>query len=307
LTVTNREQRMQPRPISPTCSDGKTGTAGAFPPGNRPPWRGLGRLGMLGMMGMLGMLGMPGVLGTAQAADLHTPTEHSLGVSLSGYEYQEPGFMSLHASKIGIDYAGTYAISRPWPQDRQGWFLGGHARYATGKADYRSPVSGTLDNRENWYYEVRGWLGKDVMRDTYVLSPYTGLGWRYLYNDLRGTTSTGNLGYRRESRYTSVLLGVTHRMHLSDQSLLKTTVEYLHLLEGEQRANLADVTPLLPDLRLPQDNGYGLRLSTTRQLETWQVGLNVGYWNIAASQAVSGRVEPRNSTLEVGIQVAFPF
>jgi hypothetical protein len=45
--------------------------------------------------------------------------------------------------------------------------------------------------------------------------PYAGLGFRYLYNDLRGTSSTGAIGYRRESHYFYVPLGVTLRVPLA--------------------------------------------------------------------------------------------
>jgi len=65
-------------------------------------------------------------------------------------------------------------------------------------------------------------------------SPYAGFAFRYLYNDLRGTTSTGAIGYRRDSSYFYVPLGVTLRMQLGSDWALAPQVEYKGLIHGVQ-------------------------------------------------------------------------
>ncbi len=64
------------------------------------------------------------------------------------------------------------------------------------------------------------------------LSPYAGLGYRYLYNDLRGTTSTGEAGYRRYSQYFYVPLGLSSRFNVSGKWSVSPTIEYDYFITG---------------------------------------------------------------------------
>ena len=245
----------------------------------------------------------------AQRTDLATRTGNELGVSVSSYKYNEPGFMSIKANKIGFDYSGTYALNSEWPNQSKGWFLRGDARYATGKGDYSSGASGNLNGRTDWYYEIRGLIGKDFDLGSYTLSPYAGLGYRHLYNDLRGVTSTGAAGYRRESDYTTLPIGVTHKMILSNQSQLHTTLEYIQLLRGRQDSKLTDSNPATPDVSLRQHSGYGLRLGTMVKYDTWSVGPILTLWRIKQSD-IGGTppvAEPKNDTYEFGIKAAYRF
>ena len=175
---------------------------------------------------LAGCLVAPAAL-AQQRTDLSTRSGHDVGVTLTNYKYSEPGVMAIKARKIGFDYSITHAIGSEWPNRNNGWFVRADLRYATGKGDYSSSISGSLNDRVDWYYEVRGLIGKDYDQGSYVLSPYAGLGFRHLYNDLRGVTNTGAVGYRRESNYTTLPIGVMHRMALSNQSQLHSTVEYL--------------------------------------------------------------------------------
>jgi hypothetical protein len=245
----------------------------------------------------------------ADASQLSTRSGHSLGVSLSGYSYDEPSVMSLKARKIGLDYTGTYALPGTWPRSNEGWFARAELRMAAGKADYRSPISGGLDGTENSYLEARGLLGRDVDRGGYLLSPYVGLGLRHLYNDLRGITTSGATGYRRISQYVSLPIGLTHKLMLEDRSQLHTTLEYTHLIRGQQKVMLSDVAALRSDLRLDQRSGYGLRASMMKRSEYWAWGPTLSYWNIGASESagVPAFFEPRNKTYEVGLKAAYHF
>lgn len=245
----------------------------------------------------------------AQNANLATRNGHDLGVSLTSYKYTEPGVMTLKANKVGFDYSGTIAIGSEWPNRNNGWFVRGDLRYATGKTDYSSSISGTIDNRIDWYYEVRGLFGKDFDMGNYVLAPYVGLGFRHLFNDLRGRTSTGASGYRRESDYTTLPIGVIHKMTLSSQSQLHTTLEYSPLLRGRQEVKLTDSNPLTPDVSLRQRSGYGLRLGTMVRYQTWSVGPTLTVWRVKQSESggTPAVFEPQNSTYEFGVKAAMHF
>lgn len=245
----------------------------------------------------------------AQRAELATKTGNEIGVTVSGYKYTEPGLISIKAIKSGFDYSGTYAIGSEWPNRSSGWFGRGDLRFATGKGDYSSDLSGTLNDRPDWYYEVRGLIGKDFYFADYTLSPYAGLGYRYLFNDLRGVSSTGVPGYRRESKYFTLPVGVIHKMNLANQAQLVTTVEYSHLIRGRQEAKLSDSNPATQDVGLTQRSGYGLRLGTMVRFARWSVGPSLILWRIKESDRINGGLtfEPRNNTYEFGVKVAYNF
>ena len=247
----------------------------------------------------------------AQSAELATKTGNEIGVTVSGYKYTEtePSNISIKAAKVGFDYSGTYAIGSEWPKRSDGWFVRGDLRYATGKADYSSSISGTLNNRPDWYYEIKGLIGKDFSFGDYSLSPYAGLGYRYLFNDLRGLTSTGIPGYRRESKYYTLPIGVTHRMNLANEAQLLTTVEYSYLIRGRQHSTLSDSIPATQDASNTQRRGYGLRLGAIVQFGTWSVGPSLILWRINKSDVVNTAAvfEPRNNTNELGVKAAYNF
>lgn len=245
----------------------------------------------------------------AHAADLATKTGNDLGVTVSGYKYTEPGVMSVKATKVGFDYSGTYALGSEWPNRSKGWFVRADLRYVTGKADYNGGATGTLNNVPDWYYEARGLVGKDFHYSGYTLSPYAGLGFRYLFNDLRGTTSTGGSGYRREGHYTTLPLGVTHKMNLaSQQAQLVTTFEYSYLLRGRQDSKLSDTGAALQDVSLAQRSGYGLRLGTMVRYPTWSIGPSLILWRVNESdRSAAAVIEPHNNTYEFGVKAAYHF
>ncbi len=245
----------------------------------------------------------------AQNNSLAIKMSHDLGVTATHYKYTEPGLITIKANKVGFDYSGTYVFGSQWPNRNDGWFVRGDLRYATGKADYSSGISGSLDDAKDWYYEVRGLIGKDFALGSYHLAPYAGLGFRHLENDLRGVSTAGARGYRRESNYTTLPIGVLHKMKLSSQSQLHTTVEYSHLLRGQQEAKLSDVGPAFTDISLRQRSGYGLRLGAMVKFDTWSVGPMLSMWRIKASE-IGGTppvVEPKNNTVEFGIKAAYHF
>ena len=243
----------------------------------------------------------------AQAADLATKTGNELGVTASSYKYNEPGNMSIKATKVGFDYTGTYAIDSEWPNHSKGWFVRADLRYATGKGDYSSGFSGTLTDRADWYYEIRGLIGKDFHFGDYTLSPYAGLGYRYLFNDLRGVSSTGARGYRRESNYTTLPIGVTHKIKLSNQAQLLSTVEYSYLARGRQDSTLSDAFAANQNISSTQRSGYGLRLGTMARFPAWSAGPYLNLWRVNESDRSNGTLifEPRNNTYEFGVKLVY--
>jgi hypothetical protein len=232
---------------------------------------------------------------TGQTPSLTTPSENTFGIFTSNYKYDEPGYMKLKATMLGLDFSSTYAPGAIWPNTSDAWFYKAQLSYSSGKADYSSPISGNLSNTPHWYYEARALMGKDINMGSYMLSPYVGLGYRHLFN---------NLSYDRISNYTALPLGLTHKVSLADQSQLLTTVEYMHLLSGEQKVKLGNQT-----YNLEQRIGYGIRLDMTRRYSNWSLGPSFTYWHLGQSEVgyPTPLFEPKNNTLEIGMKGAYRF
>ena len=238
----------------------------------------------------------------AQDADLKTRTENTLALSLSDYKYEESGHMSLAAKKVAFHFSRTDALKSIWFKPDQSWFLQSDFNYAQGKADYQSPKSGILNATPNWYFESRALIGIDFNMGDYLLAPYIGLGFRYLYNDLR--TNDYRQGYRRESNYLSLPVGLTHKIKLLNQYQLTSTGEYLYLIKGLQVSNLSDGNPVAKDVSLAQPRGYGFRLAAMMRFDDWSVGPTLNYWRIEQSE-IGGQppvLEPLNTSYEVGFK-----
>jgi hypothetical protein len=243
----------------------------------------------------------------AELPTLKTQTGKNIGLSFSSYEYQEPGIMSLKGSKMGLDLRTTKVL-----QNEQ--FIRGDLRYAFGTVDYNG--SGSANGEQDWYIEARGLVGKDWAINDAVLSPYTGLGYRYLFNDGRGISSTSYAGYRRESNYFYWPIGIIHRITLNDQARLESTLEYDHLLAGKQITSLSDTGQGFNDLTNNQNSGYGLKLSVMYQKNNWAMGPYAHYWNIGQSDTAllykNGTLygiawEPKNNTVEFGLKASQQF
>ena len=248
------------------------------------------------------------------SVSIATQSGNTLGLTISGYQYKEPSLdVTINAPMIGIDYTGTYAFGNDW-------FVKADARYAYGPAKYTG--SGTQSNIPYSYYDLRGLFGYDFSfaeLGGFVLAPYTGLGYRYLFDNQGGQTSSGANSYNRSSNYLYLPIGVTHRMTINDVHKLETAIEYDYLIQGTQVSHLSQASSYLPDVTNQQSRGYGLRLSSMYQFAEWSVGPYVTYWNIQNSNSVTQTItvnktnyrltayEPANNAVEAGIKVAYSF
>lgn len=249
----------------------------------------------------------------AQVVPLATTTSSELGFDVSSYRYEEVNngafFMANEGNKVGIAASFSVALE-------DGWFWGVDAREAYGNVSYSSAASGSKGSNPDIITEARITGGKDHVAGDQVLAPYFGLGYRRLYNDLRGYSTSGAAGYRRISHYTYMPLGITHRLRLSPQARWSTSLEYDLLLEGRQQSFLSDVNSTSNDPMNTQRAGYGLRLITAYETFHWSVGAFFHYWNIADSdlalRTLSGApssviMEPQNTTREIGMRFRLRF
>lgn len=242
-------------------------------------------------------------------SSLATKSANEIGLSLSSYKYQEPS-MENKGTKMGGDFQSTLAMpEKIWVR--------GDLHFGIGSVDYSSPVSGKASGNPDWYFETRGLIGKDAWAfDGAMLSPYAGLGYRYLFNDARGATNLGAVGYRRQSNYLYLPLGITYRVALAGTAQLVTEAEYDHLIIGKQFTKMSDTGLGYSDLSNNQNRGHGFKLSAKYVQDNWAVGPYANYWNIAQSEIVplyqNGALighawEPQNNTVEFGLKGSMAF
>jgi hypothetical protein len=234
----------------------------------------------------------------AQRDPLATRGGWELGLQAAGYEYDEPFFATLEGERIGV--SGSYTFTGP---DYLYSRLEG--RYSYAELDYTG--SGTLSDLPDYILEFRAIAGRDYRAGRFVWSPYAGLGYRHLYNDLRGVSSTGAAGYRRKSRYYYLPVGVTLRIPMGADWVLAPHLEYDAFANGRQRSYLSDVSPLLPDVTNRQVRGRGVRGQLAFEGARWSVSLWSHYWKIKNSDIQFGGIEPANSTHETGVEVRYRF
>ena len=229
-----------------------------------------------------------------------------VGIQISDYRYEEPDVgVKIWGPRVGLTAAYTKA-------ETDNWFVRVDGRVGYGSLEYEG--SGTQDSVPDLVFEARGYFGKDFFPLRGVsLSPYAGLGFRYLYNDLRGPTSTGKVGYRRYSKYFYVPLGLSSRFNVSGKWSVLPTIEYDYFIIGRQESQLTDTgIPGLLDANNEQRKGYGYRLSVMVEKEAWAFGPWLHFWSIEDSDiviignGVSG-LEPQNETREYGIELKYRF
>jgi len=220
-----------------------------------------------------------------------------LGWQASRYRYDEPDIMHLVGYRVGLVGAYTY--------ERGDVFQKVDLRASYGQLRYEG--SGVQEGVPDFLMETRWVIGRRLDRNLSP-APYAGLGYRYLFSDLRGFTSTGYAGYRRYSNYLYAPVGVSWRTPVRGDWVLAPSVEWDFFLRGWQITKLSDAGPGYFDVTNTQTRGYGFRVAGMFENGNWSWGPWIHYWNIRDSDvqpmtATLGGIEPANHTLEFGLEI----
>jgi hypothetical protein len=242
-----------------------------------------------------------------------SPSALDVGIQLSHITYKEPGLMQ----ESGVMYGVTAAYTRIGPDLM--WKVDG--TLTTGEVEYvgsywdGTPL--TFSGIRDTMFETRAVLGSTefVNISSYYL-PYIGIGYRYLFDGADEMPG----GYRRESNYVYIPLGIDGMVTTKGRWSVGFTAEYDYFISGKQYSYLSDGDPGYHDIENKQSSGYGLRGS----LRFIRSGRNdiilepfIKYWKIAESDMVPltyngattpyGVVEPENNSTEVGIKILMRF
>jgi hypothetical protein len=247
---------------------------------------------------------------------LRTRDAQELGLTLSSYSYQEPSLsVNFTAINYGLEYQKTSLLS-------DGRFLTVGIDYATGTDQYSG--SGTL-SVPKYYYNGKIAVGADWAYRGGIISPYIGLGYRFLNQTGGGlTTSTGAVMYDRQSTYFYIPVGLKQRSLSAGGGILESTLELDYLVLGNQFSGLSVMNNFgysdSNDVNNRQTSGYGLNASFMyKRPDGWSLGPYWKYWNISSSDLATrtykyggtsyttSPYEPANTTEEFGFKALYQF
>ncbi len=236
-----------------------------------------------------------------------------LGTEISHIAYEEPDFMKDSGFMYGI--IGSYAYHNIIMIKADG-------RLSYGKMDYSSTGTGEADNIDDYLAETRGVVGYDfLVYKILSITPYMGIGYRYLKDDSSGiTTTTGARGYERESNYIYSPIGLEISVPFANDWQTGTMLEYDYFWWGKQKSHLSDAISGLGDIENKQTRGWGLRGAVKIEKRTKKIDFIIEsfarYWSIERSKkanitfagvAVGYGIEPKNNSIEYGVKLAWRF
>lgn len=220
---------------------------------------------------------------------------------VSYYYYEEKDFMNAESDPAFF----SLGVKR-WEPTYGAWRLLYTAEITRGFVHYDG--SGTLDED---YYKFRGEIYAAYR--FHDIAPIIGLGYRWLYDDSGGkTSSTGALAYDRQSQYLYAPLGAIYQFN----SDLRLKGQYNFFLYGKQTSYLSDIAGF-SDVDNDQRSGWGVDFTADYRLsDSFGIYSFFRYWDIADSDTAVGTfagvlrflaLEPANTTVEAGIGVAYRF
>jgi hypothetical protein len=243
----------------------------------------------------------------ASNAIMASEVEKYIGLYVSDISYEEPGVMTQDGTMLGItaSYASYDAV-----------MLKAEGSYAQGEVDYSG--SGTINNIDDYIFEVRGLAGKNFVQESGVrITPFVGLGYRYLNDDMSGrVSSTGAAGYEREQEYIYSPIGVEFSNNkLNNAWVVGGSIEYDYFWEGTNHTNLGSI-PGYYNVTMNQNDGHGyrasIRFTKTDGNTTFMIEPFYRYWDIDDSDITvdpsgTGWYEPNNTSKEIGVNLSLKF
>lgn len=257
----------------------------------------------------------------APMAQAQTVPGVRLGLEGSFYDYSESAAGTRSGGTLDRQVGAGFGVTAADSFVFANGFVTVDARVGAAATRYAAPGLPAIAPVWNPIGETRAVVGTDFrVSASTVVSPFAGLGYRVLYDDLDGG---------RVQQYLYVPVGISVGV-TSGPWVLRPTVEFDGLLQGWNDTSLGAVG-YSNDVHFRQSGGYGLRASFDVETDSpWgrvSMGPFVRYWSINASNvayatgstcfgrgagcvgttARQGFFEPQNMTVESGLAVTLRF
>jgi hypothetical protein len=233
------------------------------------------------------------------------------GLQLSQITYKEPGLMKETGFMYGFFL--SYIHKKELMAKFDGLLTFGQMKYV-GSDWSGTPL--TITGINDTMLELRAVFGPaDPLSDTLAIVPYIGIGYRYLYDGANNSPG----GYRRESNYLYLPIGIESPFPTKTGWTVGFSLEYDLFLQGKQVSHLSDADPGFNDVENTQSSGYGLR-GSLRFIKSSRNSIIlepfVKYWKIGESSVslltLYGSpymyvVEPANNSTEIGVRCTVRF
>lgn len=255
-----------------------------------------------------------------------TSLRYEAGMELSYDRYQETVYDVMTQSNVFfmrdtalyLGLAGSVAYYNDVFLKFDGVAKAGYVNYESNGTGSSSGVIDTIT-------DIRGLIGWNFYEREWRVTPFIGLGYRYLYDrSYHGgkPSSTGHVGYDREANYLYTPLGFEVLTSLNRTWDIGAAFEIDYFWRGFQESHLEQPGITLMPLINKQNDGIGFRASVRaircvpNQSYRWVVEPYVRYWDIeqstlnAAIKPDNGLylgTEPDNYTVEAGVKVALLF
>lgn len=263
----------------------------------------------------------------AEDTGLTAPTHaFQIGLGAAYFDYAED---SVNVEIDGLMYGivGSYTYHNNTMIHVNLEYSRGDLNYDGAYVEYRAfSESVTPDRTEavDWKVECRWLIGYDVViRNNHVLTPFAGIGYRYLNDHLEGSVYDELVveSSEREISYWYSPIGFMTRSPLSEHWTWGVSLEYDLFWGGKVKGRYAFPLP-----ELDQDSGFGLRFSlqfSRRLADNYALSFEpyIRYWDIDQSETgiyalpesygdpspVFGFFEPENDTTSYGLQISLEF
>ena len=269
------------------------------------------------------------------------PTEKTKNASNKNFEIGlETSFLRYkelnRAEQDGYSYGiyGIYTLRKSNNEDIKTWrdigkgdnmpnFFRFDGRFAWSSLDLVNQTQGSLNDISNYLLEGRAVGGYDIpILKEFLLTPYFGLGYRYLEDDREGRLSGGGVAAERTVHYFYSPMGLDFQKDLTRKWYAVMNWEYDLLIKGREKTHLQDIDENFADVTNGLTKGFGLQGSLKFVKKNYDYNFilqpYIRYWNIAGSEASPiifnnapffGQTasDPENITTEYGLRVGAQF
>jgi hypothetical protein len=240
-----------------------------------------------------------------------------LNFEISHIKYDEPGLAEINPGLFMEEKGLMFGVSGDYTVRPKNFMFKMEGRFTIGNVEYSSPQGS--DKIKDYTFEPRILFGRDLKTsENYRITPFIGIGYRYLFDGLKSADTTATLTYDRKSNYLYSPVGLGSAFRLGSGWSLDLSGEYDLFWHGWQFSGNAQYlgVDLGNEFQATnnQKDGWGARGSVRITKDCGRLGFAVEpyfrYWDIDHSDIASlmgGIIEPANKSREWGTKIGIRF